>query len=100
MFFFLLFITISSGSELKQPREKYFRAIFNMPKDCTLKTEPGIVAFIDSGYVNYPMLLKMGSNKTSIEFYDVTHTLIEDVNIEGLKKTQIENLLEKIGIYL
>ena len=95
----LLFITVIKAAKLEHNKEEYFRAIINVPKDCTLKTEPGIVSFIESGYGNYPLLVKLGSNKTTMEFFDVTDTLIEEVNIEGFKKTQIENLLDNRGFY-
>ena len=95
----LIFISLTYGKEIKQERTKYFRSIIYMPQDCSLKTEPGIVSFIEGVYENYPMLMKLGSNKTTIEFYDITNTLIEEINIEGFKKTQIENLLDNRGFY-
>ena len=99
MFFFALLFISTQAIHLDHDRNEYFRAIINIPKDCTLKTEPGIVAFIDSGYAHYPLLIKLGSNKTTVEFFDITDSLIEEVNIEGFKKTQIENLLDNRGFY-
>ena len=89
----------SGGTVLKADRERYFKAVIFIPKDCTLRTEPGITAFIDSGYRNYPLLLKVGSDTAMLAFYDITGTVIEEIGIEGFKKTQIENVLDNRGFY-
>ena len=99
MFVFTLLLAVTQAVKLDNDRNEYFRSVINIPKDCTLKTEPGIISFINSGYTHYPLLIKLGSNKTTIEFFDITDSLIEEVNIEGFKKTQIENLLDNRGFY-
>ena len=69
MFVFTLLVALTQAIQLDHDRNEYFRSVINIPKDCTLKTEPGIISFIDSGYGHYPMLIKLGSNKTTIEWY-------------------------------
>ncbi|EKE40518.1 hypothetical protein ENU1_087950 [Entamoeba nuttalli P19] len=98
---FIFFFTFAFSQDIliKADVKKYFRAVLNIPPTCTLRTEPGISAFINSKYPNYPMVIKIGSSKTTLEFYDLTNQLLEEINIEGFKKTQIENLLDKRGFY-
>ncbi|ELP93367.1 hypothetical protein EIN_057720 [Entamoeba invadens IP1] len=102
MFTLILLFALSYAEDatLKENYDRYFRAVVYVPKTCTLKTEPGVASFLNGKYENYPLLLKIGSNKTAIAFYDITGQLIEEINIEGFKKTQIENLLDRRGFFI
>ncbi|KAL7715955.1 Selenoprotein F/M domain-containing protein [Entamoeba marina] len=94
---FLLFFLFFLSNACKY--SNHFRAILSVPPTCTLKHEHGLSAFIEGGYKNYPLLIKKSSKQMALEFYDITNTLIEEIDIEGFKKSQIENVLDTRGFY-